>query len=337
MPSSTFDGDREIRPAASPMTGRPRVSVVIIFLNAEPFLGEAVESVFAQTYRAWELLLVDDGSTDASSTIARHYAETTRGRVRYLTHAQRANRGMSASRNLGVQHASGEYVAFLDADDVWLPRILEDQVAILETHANAAMVYGPLQYWFSWTGDADDRTRDRVEGLGVPPDTIVHPPRLLPLFLQDRAAVPSGVLVRRTAITAVGGFDEAFRGEYEDQVFCAKICATRPVFASGRSWYRYRQHRGSCVAEGLRTGATLEARVTFLRWLRGYLLQQRMTDAAVWWALHEELWRLTHPLLWRAVVYGHRLASRVRRSVRRREEIIGEIVVKSGTRSKDGP
>jgi hypothetical protein len=180
------------------------------------------------------------------------------------------------------------------------------------------MVYGPLQYWFSWTGDSGDRARDRVEALGVPSNAIVHPPRLLPLFLQDRAAVPSGFLVRSKVITAVGGFEERFRGEYEDQVFCAKVCTTRPVFASGRSWYRYRQHPGSCVAEGLRTGATVGARVRFLRWLRRYLIRERVTDVEAWWALHDELWRQTAPTLWKFFIQGRRLASRVKRSVRRR-------------------
>jgi glycosyltransferase involved in cell wall biosynthesis len=303
-------------------TPPPRVSVVIIFLNAERFLQEAIDSVLAQTYRGWELLLVDDGSTDASSAIARRCAEADPGRTRYLTHPERANRGMSASRNLGVVHGSAEYVAFLDSDDVWHPDILAGQVAILDRHPDAAMVYGPLEYWFSWTGDAGDAGRDRIETLGVPPDALVAPPRLLPLFLQDRAAVPSGLLVRRTVITAVGGFEEAFRGEYEDQVFCAKVCTTWPVFASGRTWYRYRQHPGSCVAQGLRSGDTAGARVTFLRWLRRYLVRRRVLDAEVWLALHDELWRQRRPFLREAVMCGYRLASRIRRLLWRREQVV---------------
>jgi glycosyltransferase involved in cell wall biosynthesis len=303
---------------ASSTAGPPRVSVVIIFLDASAFLREAIDSVLAQTYRGWELVLVDDGSTDGSGAIAREYATLHPGLVRYLTHPDRANRGMSASRNLGVREASAEYVAFLDADDVWLASTLDDQVAILDAHPEAALVYGPLQYWFSWTGDPADRDRDYVENLGVAPDSIVTPPRLLPLFLQDRAAVPSGLLVRRAVIAAVGGFEEAFRGEYEDQVFCVKVCATAPVFASRKCWYRYRQHPASCVARGLGSGATSEARVVFLRWLGAYLSDRGIDDAAVWWALHEEFWRLKHPTLWTSLGHAHRLASSIRRVVGRR-------------------
>ena len=103
------------------MPERPLVSAVVIFLDAEEFIEEAIESVFAQTYDRWELILVDDGSTDRSTEIARSYAERHPDRVSYVTHPGRVNRGMSASRNRGVEVSSGELIAFLDADDVWLP------------------------------------------------------------------------------------------------------------------------------------------------------------------------------------------------------------------------
>src|SRR3712207_221993 len=94
--------DRAVdRAVGLPDSPAPRVSVVVIFLDAARFLGEAVASVLGQTYGAWELLLVDDGSTDGSSALARGYAAAQPGRVRYLEHPGHANRGMSAARNLG--------------------------------------------------------------------------------------------------------------------------------------------------------------------------------------------------------------------------------------------
>jgi hypothetical protein len=89
---------------------QPLVSAIIIFLNAEKFIREAIESVFAQTYDNWELLLVDDGSTDASTEIAHRYAEQYAGKVRYLEHEDHQNLGMSASRNLGINNAKGKYI-----------------------------------------------------------------------------------------------------------------------------------------------------------------------------------------------------------------------------------
>ena len=100
MVQQLMDADRENNP--------PRVSAIINFLNEERFLQEAIESVFAQSFNDWELLLVDDGSTDGSTGIARRYAEKNPGKVRYLIHEGRQNRGMSASRNLGVRNAVGK-------------------------------------------------------------------------------------------------------------------------------------------------------------------------------------------------------------------------------------
>src|SRR5689334_12493479 len=151
------------------MESKSLVSVIIIFLNAERFIEEALESVLRQTYGAWELLLVDDGSTDSSTQIARRYAERLPAKVRYLEHDRHANLGMSASRNLGIRHSRGEFIAFLDADDVWLPRKLEEQVAILNAHPDAAMLYGRTQKWFGWTGDPEDIKKDSLTELAVEP------------------------------------------------------------------------------------------------------------------------------------------------------------------------
>src|SRR3712207_4310946 len=114
------------------MSTEPLVSCIVTFLNAEEFLGEAVESVFAQTHENLELLLVDDGSTDGSTKIARRYAERVPEKVRYLEHEGHENKGAAASRNLGMGEARGEYIALLDSDDVWLGGKLEEQVALLE-------------------------------------------------------------------------------------------------------------------------------------------------------------------------------------------------------------
>src|SRR5215471_21615023 len=107
------------------------VSIVTPCFNAERFLEETLASVVAQSYSHWELLLVNDGSRDRTAEIAVQWASAHPDRVRYLEHEGRRNQGTSASRNLAIGHARGEYVAFLDADDVWLPRHLEMQVALL--------------------------------------------------------------------------------------------------------------------------------------------------------------------------------------------------------------
>ena len=132
--------------------GQPVVTVTIPILNAEKFLAEAIECVIAQTYPFWELLLVEDGSTDRSPEIAKRYARDWPGKIRYLEHPGHETRGMTESRNLGQRNSRGRYIARLDADDVLGPTTFEDQVRILEAHPDAALVYGPVQMWYTWTG-----------------------------------------------------------------------------------------------------------------------------------------------------------------------------------------
>jgi len=259
------------------MSSTPLVSCVIIFLNEERFIEEAIESGFAQTYDNWELLLVDDGSTDGSTHLALRYAERYPGKVRYLEHLGHQNRGMSASRNLGLSHAKGEYVGFLDADDVWMPHKLQQQVQILNSHPEAGMVYGTWQYWYSWTGRPEDIQRDFVEELGVQTNTLFEPPTLLThLFPLGVAHTPSSsnFLVRREVVGRTGKFEEAFRGIYEDQAFMVKVYLKEPVFVADECWDRYRQHPGSCSAVMKRTKQYYYVRFVFLNWLEEYLSEQ---------------------------------------------------------------
>ncbi len=285
------------------VSNKPLVSIVLIFLNTEQFIQEAIESVFAQTYDNWKLLLVDDGSSDGSTAIARRYAGGYPERVRYLEHTGHQNRGKTASRNLGIRYASGEYVAFLDADDVWMPHKLEQQVAILNSHPDAAMVYGLSQYWYSWTGKPEDQRRDFVDDLGVSPNTLIQPPTLLThFFLAQKAAIPnpSSILARHEIIKHVDGFDEPFRGiydVYEDQAFCAKVCLKAPVFAASECWDRYRQHPSSSYSVVRKTGQEYSTRLFFLDWLADYLSGQGVKDPKIWQALRKELWRCRHPNL----------------------------------------
>jgi glycosyltransferase involved in cell wall biosynthesis len=273
------------------------VSIIIIFLNAERFIEEAIESVLQQTYTAWELLLVDDGSTDSSTQIARRYAERLPGRVRYLEHDGHANLGMSASRNLGIRHSRGEFIAFLDADDVWLPRKLEEQVAILNAHPQAAMVYGATEYWFSWTGKAEDAQRDVAMGLGVEPESLVEPPTLVNALLQDQVATATCGLARRHIVQDVGGYEEGFRGLFEDQVFHSKVCLKAPVFVSGRCWYKYRKHPDSSCAVAERAERHHAERLNFLNWLDSYSDQQGISDTNLRRAIKRERWKARHPRL----------------------------------------
>jgi glycosyltransferase involved in cell wall biosynthesis len=276
------------------MAARPLVSVILPFYNTPPdFMREAFDSVLGQSYAHWELLLIDDGSAPDTSRLAHSYVAKHPGRVRCVEHPGHANRGMSASRNLGIAHAAGEYVAFLDADDVWMPHTLREQVAILEAQPRAAMVYGNAEYWYSWTGLREDQRRDFTPRLGISPNQLVDPPRLAVLFLDGRGAVPcpcSLMTRRRLFANGVVRFEEAFRGLYEDQVFYFQVCLQAPVFVSGRTWARYRQHSAMSTQVAADNHQLEAARLAFLLWLKQYLQERHIRDVEVWQSLAQQMW-----------------------------------------------
>jgi glycosyltransferase involved in cell wall biosynthesis len=253
----------------------PMVSVIVCFLNEERFLAEAVHSVLDQTFADWELLLVDDGSTDASSTIARQLAATNPGCIDYLEHADHRNLGLSASRNAGIRRARGRYVAFLDADDTWYPPKLEEQVAILERHPEVAMVVGASRYWRSWSGHSEGT--DVVIPIGIESDNVVAPPQLMTALYPlgtGAGPPPSDIMLRRDVVQEVNGFEASFRGPlalYEDQAFLSKVYRRYPVYVASACWDRYRLRADSIVATVNAAGRYWQVRSHFLRWLRSDL------------------------------------------------------------------
>jgi len=287
------------------MEREPTVSVIVCFLNEERFLAEAVHSVLRQTFTDWELLLVDDGSNDASSAIARQLAATDPGRIGYIEHAEHRNLGLSASRNAGIVRARGRYVAFLDADDTWYAPKLEQQVAVLEAHPQAAMVIGASNYWRSWSGQAD--SADEIIPIGAEPDTLIAPPQLITALYPlgtGAAPPPSDLLLRRDVVQAVGGFEASFRGSlmlYEDQAFLSKVYRSHPVYVASACWDRYRQRDDSIVATGHADGRYWQVRSHFLHWLRQDLARTGgapvSVQAALARAIHEARMKLARARL----------------------------------------
>jgi glycosyltransferase involved in cell wall biosynthesis len=285
------------------MSSKPLVSCIIIFFNAEKFFTEAIESVINQTYDNWELLLADDGSTDRSTTIAQEYVQQYPGKIYYLEHENHQNRGMSATRNLGIRHVKGNYIAFLDSDDIWLPIKLENQVAIMEAYPEAGMVYGRPLYWSSWTGNHEDSERDILGELSVQPDNLYQPPLL---FIKNHplgktgAPCPCDFMLRKEVVEKIGGFEEGFRGIYqlyEDQGFLAKLYLNTPVFVSSHCWDKYRLHPDSCSSRVAKAKEKKNVRLFFLKWLEQYLSEQGVKDPQVWQALQKALWPYRHPIL----------------------------------------
>jgi glycosyltransferase involved in cell wall biosynthesis len=266
------------------------ISIIIPFFNPGPFFEEAIQSVMAQTHSDWELLLIDDGTTDGSTDIARSYAEKHPQKIFSLSHPGRRNCGVSVSRNLGLRKARGTYVAFLDADDVWMPNKLECQVQLIGAHPEAAMTYGPALTWYSWTNDPLDRDKDSRQYNSI--TGVVSPPRLVGMYLRGEAFVPSAsaVLVRKHAALAAGGFVDRFRWAFDDDlVFYAKLALRQNILIADDGHYNYRQHARSGSTIACRSGLEHKIRIKSLVWLRKYMTENAIADATIEGTIAEQL------------------------------------------------
>ncbi|MBE9068951.1 glycosyltransferase [Leptolyngbya cf. ectocarpi LEGE 11479] len=175
-------------------TNTPLITVVIPAYNCQTTIRNTLRSVFEQTYSTLEIIVVDDGSTDDTLDILKTLDDDR------LTVLTQPNAGVSASRNRGLRHASGEFVALLDSDDLWLPDKLADQLEALQSESQAAVAY-------SWT-DYIDQTGEFVrKGYYCNFQGKVHQQLLLGSFLESG----SNPLIRHSALEAVGGFDESLR------------------------------------------------------------------------------------------------------------------------------
>ncbi len=177
----------------------PMVSVIIPTFNCATYLPEAIESVLAQTCTDYEVIVVDDGSTDATNQVVATYCD----RVRYFC---QENRGAASARNTGIRHAQGEYVSFLDADDVLLPSKLEEQASFLNRNANVDIVYSDgLLFRINRQGVEEHRL---LSACGLLNKSLGTPSVSVPIFAVENAFPPVVAMVRLRCVREIGGFDE---------------------------------------------------------------------------------------------------------------------------------
>lgn len=198
------------------------VSVVIPCYNQGRFLGEAIDSVLAQTHRSVEIIVVDDGSTDDTSVVARRYDG-----VRCFS---QANQGQGAARNLGLTHVTGEYVVFLDADDRLLPDAFEIGLRHLAAHPDCAFTAGRCLVL------GPDGTRQ--DGLYEP---VVERDHYRMLLRNNYIWMPGTVLFRTAVVRQVGGFKTTVSGA-EDYDLYLRLARRHSVWCHDQIVAEYRQH-----------------------------------------------------------------------------------------------
>ncbi len=206
----------------------PMVSIVIPAYNASEHIVQAIDSVAAQTISGWELIVVDDGSTDSTAAVVSARIDGLRN-ARLIS---KENQGVSHSRNLGASEAQGSIVAFLDADDSWLPSKLEAHLARMEADPRLAVTFARVEFMDASgrpTGQLTNNLRDVVTA---------------PMFLRTNPTVTtSNVVVRREAFFDVGGFDETINhSEDVELLFRLALNPRRRIQGVDEVLVRYRLH-----------------------------------------------------------------------------------------------
>ena len=203
----------------------PTVTVIIPNYNHTRYVGDAIRSVLRQSYRDFEIIVVDDGSTDGCEDFVAGFG------VHYV---RQPNQGLAAARNTGIHAAQGELIGLLDADDQWLPDFLEHMVSLAITYPEAAAYYCSAQAM-------DASGRDLPQVFGGPartPDTLYHH------LLGANFIIPSTVVMRRSAVVAAGLFDHKLRS-CEDWDLWLRLLATHTIAGLSQCLVRYRVHQNS--------------------------------------------------------------------------------------------
>lgn len=209
------------------VSGSPLVSVIVPAYESANYLNQAVQSVCSQTYTNYELIVVDDGSSD--DCVAKYDLPANARLIRH-----ESNRGAGAARNTGIKAAKGEYVALMDHDDVWLPHKLETQVALLQSKPNAALAYCRCDV-------VDQQLTAKIDSRWSEKDPSSDPLRqfLDGCFIRSC----SSILIRRSIFDEVGMFDESLTGT-DDCEFYMRLAIDHSFVYDPEPLVLYRMHPG---------------------------------------------------------------------------------------------
>jgi glycosyltransferase involved in cell wall biosynthesis len=226
----------------------PKVSVITAAYNHVQFIRQSVESVQSQTYRDFEHIVIDDGSSDGTAEILQNFANQ-------ITYVRQENRGAHAAINTGIRMSSGEYIAIVDSDDAWLPHKLERQVAVLDAAPAAGMVYS-LAYFI----DSDGQRQDDGWLMGTPFDDYSQ---IFEELLQRNRIPVVTALMRKRCLDDVGLFSEEFKA-LSDWELWLRFCLKYPVLFIPEMLALYRVHQTNSWHELSGNGRVAKERLMLL-------------------------------------------------------------------------
>ena len=247
------------------------VSIIIPIYNAAPYIQRCIDVLSKQDFvKPFEIIIVDDASTDKN---LKNYLNGLEKDEKISVTFRDTNGHISAATNSALSLASGEFVTFLDHDDVYESEKLSCMLAAAERHPNADAIIGPNRMWYSWDEESQ-RSSDSPQVLGITTETVLAPPGMINGFLANSSKTPLGPLFRTKTLRTLGGYDPTFKDMHEDQVFMVRLMLKHPIVVIDDVLHRYRQHTDSCVAQTHANGKDKQARYRFLSWMKEELDRQ---------------------------------------------------------------
>ncbi len=230
------------------------VSIIIPVYNAQKYIKETIESALNQTYKNIEIIVVDDGSIDETAAIVESFQNP---RIVYI---YQENQGQSSARNTGIRKAKGTYIAFLDADDLFLPRKIEEQVSFLENHPDCGLCYCDNYHFFS-------NQPDKLFHFSVK----TYSGLIFDKLLEENFINPLSVLLKKEILDEYGEFKDGWR-RCDEQYLWLKLAFNKVRFCYlDKVLAYYRVHKDSLSAEGLYLKETAEKFLELLDLIESWL------------------------------------------------------------------
>jgi len=245
----------------------PVVSIIMPVFNGQKYLEEAIESILAQTYGEYELLIIDDGSQDDSYAMVQKFAQEQPELIRLITHPLHRNKGVAPSRNAALKQARGKYVAFLDQDDYWHKDKLKIQVAFMDEHPDVALSY--TQAGILRAGDGENFTPG-LDVLGDEPPTEFLS-AFFKIILIELNYIFSAVMMHTDLLRKLGGLPENLPFQSDDRIMVAQVSMDHAIALVPEKLCFFRAHDEHYTANVIRSGIgpmlIFDLQVRLIKWL----------------------------------------------------------------------
>jgi len=240
------------------------VSIIIPCFNSGKYLSECIDSILFQDYTDFEIIIVNDCSSDNTLQIARDYAKKDK-RIQITGTSDVQSMGASYARNKGFEISKGEYVVFLDSDDIWLPTSLKRLVNLIEKHSEAGWVIGNCIYFEDFRYNLNSYQYSKYnfdEGLYQKQELILK-------FVQNFNQTPSqgAAIIKREVVKKIKGWENEFKMNYTDQAFYFKILCETKTLVTYDYFLLYRYHEESASLKGIKSGEFQKNEKKFFQWL----------------------------------------------------------------------